>query len=171
MPRERVDLSALRAMMSTGSILHDSLYDWVRANVGELPLQSISGGTDIIGCFVLGNPTLPAIHGGVVGAFMEQAGAQHLRRRSSPGTVQQHRVLVGAAVADDVLGGLADGIVPNRQDDNLRRTRRDLTRPQRPLRARPAADRIADVSQGLVQRPANRSSADNQHLTRPHQRG
>lgn len=62
-PRERVDLSALRAMMSTGSILHDSLYDWVRANVGELPLQSISGGTDIIGCFVLGNPTLPVMRG------------------------------------------------------------------------------------------------------------
>ena len=27
---------------------------------------------------LIGNPTLPAIHGGVVGAFMEQAGALHL---------------------------------------------------------------------------------------------
>ncbi len=62
-PRQRADLSRLRAMMSTGSILHDSLYDWVRENVGELPLQSISGGTDIIGCFVLGNPTLPVVRG------------------------------------------------------------------------------------------------------------
>jgi acetoacetyl-CoA synthetase len=62
-PRARASLSRLRAMMSTGSILHDSLYDWVRENVGELPLQSISGGTDIIGCFVLGNPTLPVVRG------------------------------------------------------------------------------------------------------------
>ncbi len=62
-PRERVDLGKLRAMMSTGSILHDPHYDWVRDNVGALPLQSISGGTDIIGCFVLGNPNLPVIRG------------------------------------------------------------------------------------------------------------
>jgi acetoacetyl-CoA synthetase len=62
-PRERVDLAALRAMQSTGSILFDSQYDWVRENVKPLPLQSISGGTDIIGCFVLGNPNLPVYRG------------------------------------------------------------------------------------------------------------
>ncbi len=62
-PRERADLTRLRAMMSTGSILHEPLYDWVHENVGALPLQSISGGTDIIGCFVLGNPNLPVMRG------------------------------------------------------------------------------------------------------------
>ena len=31
--------------------------------MGDVPLQSISGGTDIIGCFVLGNPNLPVHRG------------------------------------------------------------------------------------------------------------
>ncbi|WP_429558560.1 acetoacetate--CoA ligase [Paraburkholderia youngii] len=58
-PARQFDLSALRAMMSTGAVLYDSQYHWVRDHVGNLPLQSISGGTDIIGCFVLGHPDLP----------------------------------------------------------------------------------------------------------------
>ncbi len=58
-PRERVDLSKLRAVLSTGSVLRDAQYDWLARNVGDIPLQSISGGTDILGCFVLGNPNLP----------------------------------------------------------------------------------------------------------------
>ena len=62
-PRRQLPLERLRAILSTGSILPDRQYDWVRANVGELPLQSISGGTDIIGCFVLGNPNLPVYRG------------------------------------------------------------------------------------------------------------
>lgn len=58
--------SALRAMLSTGSILYPRQYDWVRDEVkAAMPLQSISGGTDIIGCFVLGNPNLP-IHRGEI---------------------------------------------------------------------------------------------------------
>ncbi|WP_245254191.1 acetoacetate--CoA ligase [Paraburkholderia sp. LEh10] len=58
-PARQFDLSALRTMMSTGAVLYDRQYHWVREHVGDLPLQSISGGTDIIGCFVLGNPDLP----------------------------------------------------------------------------------------------------------------
>ena len=54
---------ALRAVLSTGSILYERQYDWVRDQVYDLPLQSISGGTDIIGCFVLGNPNLPVYRG------------------------------------------------------------------------------------------------------------
>ncbi len=50
-------------MLSTGSVLADRQYGWVAEHVGDLPLQSISGGSDIIGCFVLGNPTLPVIRG------------------------------------------------------------------------------------------------------------
>ena len=57
-PRERVDLSRLKAIQSTGSILFDRQFRWIAANVGAVPVQSISGGTDIIGCFVLGNPNL-----------------------------------------------------------------------------------------------------------------
>jgi acetoacetyl-CoA synthetase len=62
-PRAVADLSALRALQSTGSILFDGLYDWIHANMAEVPIQSISGGTDIIGCFVLGNPDLPVHRG------------------------------------------------------------------------------------------------------------
>jgi acetoacetyl-CoA synthetase len=62
-PARQFDLRKLRAMMSTGAVLFDAQYDWVRDNVKPLPLQSISGGTDIIGCFVLGNPDLPVYAG------------------------------------------------------------------------------------------------------------
>jgi acetoacetyl-CoA synthetase len=63
-PGRVFDLSALRAVLSTGSILYPHQYDWVREQVkAAMPLQSISGGTDIIGCFVLGNPDLPVHRG------------------------------------------------------------------------------------------------------------
>ena len=62
-PRRAFDLSTVRSVLSTGSILYPRQYDWVRDHVKELPLQSISGGTDIIGCFVLGNPNLPVRRG------------------------------------------------------------------------------------------------------------
>ncbi len=47
-------LPHLRTVLSTGSILHDWQYDWVHEQLGPVAVQSISGGTDIIGCFVLG---------------------------------------------------------------------------------------------------------------------
>ena len=56
-------LPALRSILSTGSILYDRQFDWVANNVKRVPLQSISGGTDIIGCFVLGSPNLPVYRG------------------------------------------------------------------------------------------------------------
>lgn len=55
-----LDFGALRAVLSTGSILNPAEQDWVSSHVKALPVQSISGGTDIMGCFVLGNPNLPA---------------------------------------------------------------------------------------------------------------
>jgi acetoacetyl-CoA synthetase len=62
-PRKHTSLARLKMLMSTGSVLADNQFDWVRANVGEIPIQSISGGTDIVGCFVLGNPNLPVYRG------------------------------------------------------------------------------------------------------------
>jgi acetoacetyl-CoA synthetase len=62
-PGRDLDLAALRAILSTGSILYEPAYEWVRDHVKAVPLQSISGGTDIIGCFVLGNPNLPVYAG------------------------------------------------------------------------------------------------------------
>jgi acetoacetyl-CoA synthetase len=62
-PAAHLPLSSLRAVLSTGSILFERQYDWVKEHVKHVPLQSISGGTDIIGCFVLGNPNLPVYRG------------------------------------------------------------------------------------------------------------
>ncbi|MBV8576865.1 MAG: acetoacetate--CoA ligase, partial [Acetobacteraceae bacterium] len=62
-PAEQCELASLRGVLSTGSILYPRQYDWVSGHVKTLPLQSISGGTDIIGCFVLGNPNLPVYRG------------------------------------------------------------------------------------------------------------
>jgi acetoacetyl-CoA synthetase len=59
-PAEHPDFSSLRAVLSTGSILFDRQQDWLTRHVKDLPVQSISGGSDIIGCFVLGNPMVPA---------------------------------------------------------------------------------------------------------------
>jgi acetoacetyl-CoA synthetase len=62
-PAAAVDLSHVRAVLSTGAVLHDWQFDWVADAVGPVPLQSISGGTDIIGCFVLGSPESPVRQG------------------------------------------------------------------------------------------------------------
>jgi acetoacetyl-CoA synthetase len=62
--REQFDLSSLRAILSTGSPLPEETFHWVYDNVkSDLQLSSISGGTDIISCFMLGNPTLPVYSG------------------------------------------------------------------------------------------------------------
>jgi len=63
-PGQSHDLSALRAMFSTGSPLSPEGFDWVYREVKQdLLLASISGGTDIVSCFVLGNPVLPVYRG------------------------------------------------------------------------------------------------------------
>jgi len=62
-PRRGDPPRALRSILSTGSVLRDWQFDWVAAEVGSVKLQSISGGTDIIGCFVLGHPELPVRRG------------------------------------------------------------------------------------------------------------
>jgi acetoacetyl-CoA synthetase len=46
----------LREVLSTGSVLGRHLHRWAKQNLADVPLQSISGGTDILGCFVMGSP-------------------------------------------------------------------------------------------------------------------
>ncbi len=63
-PRERFDLGSLRALLSTGSPLSIEGFDFVYRDVKpDLQLASISGGTDINGCFALGNPMGPVYAG------------------------------------------------------------------------------------------------------------
>lgn len=64
------DLTSLRAIGSTGSLLAPITYDYVYQHIKqEVQLMSISGGTDIISCFLIGNPWDPVIRG-----HMPQAG-------------------------------------------------------------------------------------------------
>ena len=63
-PRETHRLEALRGILSTGSPLVAEGFDYVYANIKEdVCLSSISGGTDIVSCFVLGNPMGPVWRG------------------------------------------------------------------------------------------------------------
>ena len=63
-PRTSHDLGTLKAILSTGSPLLPESFDYVYGDVkSDVQLSSISGGTDIVSCFALGNPLLP-VHKG-----------------------------------------------------------------------------------------------------------
>jgi acetoacetyl-CoA synthetase len=63
-PKEGFDLSALRAVLSTGSPLSIESFQFVYDAIkSDLQLASIAGGTDLNGCFALGNPMGPVYAG------------------------------------------------------------------------------------------------------------
>ena len=63
-PGDQYDLSALRAVLSTGSPLSEEGFEYVYDAIKpDLQLASISGGTDLNGCFALGNPMAPVYMG------------------------------------------------------------------------------------------------------------
>ena len=63
-PADKVTLVNLRTVLSTGSPLAHEQFDFVQDAIGaDIQLASISGGTDIVSCFALGNPTLPVYRG------------------------------------------------------------------------------------------------------------
>ena len=63
-PNRSHQLSRLKAVLSTGSPLAHEGFDYVyRCFKADLCLSSISGGTDIVSCFALGNPTAPVWRG------------------------------------------------------------------------------------------------------------
>ncbi len=63
-PGEEYDLSSLRALLSTGSPLPDEGFEFVYDQIkSDLQLASISGGSDLNGCFALGNPMGPVYTG------------------------------------------------------------------------------------------------------------
>ncbi len=73
-PKDTHDLSTLRTIASTGSPLIDSSFDYVYASIkSDLHLASISGGTDIVSCFILGNPISPVYRGEIQGAGLGMA--------------------------------------------------------------------------------------------------
>lgn len=58
-PKANNQLNSLRVILSTGSPLPSDLFSWVYAEVASVALMSVAGGTDIVGCFMGGNPNLP----------------------------------------------------------------------------------------------------------------
>ncbi|MCC5863916.1 MAG: acetoacetate--CoA ligase [Wenzhouxiangella sp.] len=63
-PRQTHELADLKAILSTGSPLLPESFDYVYRDIkADLQLSSISGGTDIVSCFALGNPILPVYKG------------------------------------------------------------------------------------------------------------
>ncbi len=63
-PLKEYDLGSLKAILSTGSPLSTASFEFVYRDIKkDILLSSISGGTDIISCFVLGNPIGPVYPG------------------------------------------------------------------------------------------------------------
>ncbi|MGH8720376.1 MAG: acetoacetate--CoA ligase [Burkholderiales bacterium] len=63
-PKATHRLERVRAVLSTGSPLLPEAFDYVYRDIkADVCLSSISGGTDIVSCFVLGNPVLPVWRG------------------------------------------------------------------------------------------------------------
>ncbi|MCB9987893.1 MAG: acetoacetate--CoA ligase [Rhodospirillales bacterium] len=73
-PGDKYDLSDLKIITSTGSPLVHESFDYVYDAIkGDVHLASISGGTDIVSCFVLGNPISPVWRGEIQGAGLGMA--------------------------------------------------------------------------------------------------
>ena len=70
-PKQTHDLSKLRTIASTGSPLSHEGFAYVYENISEkVHLASISGGTDICGCFMLGVPNQPVYAGQIQGSAL-----------------------------------------------------------------------------------------------------
>ena len=85
-PTDRHRLTRLRSILSTGSPLPAESFQWAYDNLAKVRLSSITGGTDIMGCFALGNPILPVYAGeiqspglGMALAFLDDDGAAIVR--------------------------------------------------------------------------------------------
>lgn len=73
-PGGKHDLSSIRTIASTGSPLVHESFDFVYEKIkSDVHLASISGGTDIISCFMLGNPLSPVWRGEIQGPGLGMA--------------------------------------------------------------------------------------------------
>lgn len=73
-PIETHDLSAVEMLASTGSPLSPESFDYVYAGIkADVHLASVSGGTDIVSCFVLGVPWRPVYEGEIQGPGLGMA--------------------------------------------------------------------------------------------------
>jgi acetoacetyl-CoA synthetase len=67
-PGKKYDLSSLREISQTGSVLSAEGFEWVYREIKkDLHFNSIAGGTDINGCFAIGSPIQPVYAGDLQG--------------------------------------------------------------------------------------------------------
>jgi len=92
-PKDDYQLPNLRAILSTGSPLAPESFDYVYDAIGDdLQLSSIAGGTDILSCFVLGNPIWPVHRGEIQCRGLGMA--VQVFNESGIAVVEQHGELV-----------------------------------------------------------------------------
>ncbi len=72
-PKQNFEFASLRSILTTGSPLLAEHFQWVHSAVKKVPIASISGGTDIVSCFMLGNPMLPIYEGTIQSAGLGMA--------------------------------------------------------------------------------------------------
>ncbi len=73
-PVKTHDLAAMRLLCSTGSPLAPESFDYAYTSIKpDMQLASIAGGTDIVSCFVLGNPLRPVWRGEIQGPGLGMA--------------------------------------------------------------------------------------------------
>lgn len=92
-PAQVHNLESLRTITSTGSPLSPEHFDYVYQHIkSDVQLSSISGGSDIISCFVLGNPLMPIYRGEITCAGLGMA--VEVRDEAGKGIKQQKGELV-----------------------------------------------------------------------------
>jgi acetoacetyl-CoA synthetase len=107
-PCERHDLAALRTILSTGAPLPPALFDYVyEAIAPDAQLASISGGTDIVSCFVLGVPWLPVRRGEIQGPGLGMA-VDVVDESGRPLIGERGELVCAAAFPSMPLGFLGD---------------------------------------------------------------
>ena len=73
-PKKTHDLSSVKTIASTGSVLSPESFDYVYESIkSDVHLASMSGGTDICGCFLAGVPTQPVYRGELQGPCLGMA--------------------------------------------------------------------------------------------------
>jgi acetoacetyl-CoA synthetase len=73
-PRNTHNLSTVKIIASTGSVLSPESFDYVYSSIKtDVHLASMSGGTDICGCFLAGVPTQPVYRGELQGPCLGMA--------------------------------------------------------------------------------------------------
>lgn len=69
-----LNLSALKIILTTGAPMTKNLFEYVYSKINKnIQLSSIAGGTDLNGCFALGNPVLPVVSGQLQGPGLGMA--------------------------------------------------------------------------------------------------